>query len=187
MEMVEIGVDLEVTGVETAVETLIEEVIKAITEVTVEAIKVDPWAETVVVTTNNKSLVVDLPPPGAIPTPIPALGNKILNVPIPCRIKVNGATCGIKAKTMLEVATPGAANKTNEWVPWEVVLEATKASTILVVETKITETMAEAMAVTIKATLAAKIGADSDNKEIASELLLLYQSLYSATKENIVQ
>lgn len=186
MEMVEIGVDLEVTGVETAVETLIEEVIKAIMEVTVEAIKVDPWAETVVVTTNNKSLVVDLLPRGAIPTPIPALGNKILNVPIPCRIKVNGATCGIKAKTMLEVATPGAANKTNEWVPWEVVLEATKASTILVVETKITETMVEAMAaVTIKDTLAAKIGVDSDNMEKSFNKIPII--VFRSTKENIVQ
>ena len=178
--MVEIGVVPEVTEVETAAETSIE-------EVTVEAIKV----ETVVVITNNKSLVVDpwvvmvdLPLPGAIPTLIPALGNKILNVHL-CRIKVNGGTCGIKAKTMLEVATPGVANKTNEWVPWEVDLAATNL-TILVVETKITETMVEAMAaVTIKDTLAAKIGVDSDKMEKSFNKIPII--VFRSTKENIVQ
>merc|ERR1712029_1221211 len=177
--MVEIGVVPEVTEVETAAETSIE-------EVTVEAIKV----ETVVVTTNNKSLVVDpwvvmvdLPLPGAIPTLIPALGNKILNVHL-CRIKVNGGTCGIKAKTMLEVATPGVANKTNEF-PWEVDLVATNL-TILVVETKITETMVEAMAaVTIKDTLVAKIGVDSDNMEKSFNKIPII--VFRSTKENIVQ
>merc|ERR1712029_1044557 len=113
-----------------------------------------------------------------------ALGNIILNVHL-CRIKVSGVTCGIKAKTMLEVATPGVANKTNEWVPWEVDLAATNL-TILVVETKITETMVEAMAeVTIKDTLAAKIGVDSDNMEKSFNKIPII--VFRSTKENIVQ
>merc|ERR1711862_136520 len=83
------------------------------------------------------------------------------------------------------VATPGVANKTNEWVPWEVDLAATSL-TILVVETKITETMVESMAaVTIKDTLAAKIGVDSDNMEKSFNKIPII--VFRSTKENIVQ
>ena len=156
----EIEVDLEITAVEIVAISIEEVPVVEATEVTVEATKV----ETAVVSTNSKSLV-DLPRLGATPILILALGSKAPNV----LLRINsGVTCGTKeVKTTLAV-TLGVDLKISAWVL--VVQEATKAS-ILAVDRLVTMVTME-VTKTIKATLAARIGADSDRLEMRITVLI---------------
>ena len=155
----ETEVDLEVIAVETVAISTEEVLVVEATEVTVEATKV----ETAVVSTNSKSLVGPLRL-GATLILILAHGSKVPNVLL--RIN-NGVTCGTReAKTAL-AETLGVDLKISGWVL--VVQEATKAS-ILAVDRAVTM-VTMGVTKTIKATLVARIGADSDRMEVQKMII----------------